>query len=111
MKSSLRYTETASADSTSDSSADRMISVLNGWSRNNWRPASTDSSSRTNGWSAPTIRCISSSIRSMSLGSERPTDVEVVVEAVGYGRADREGGTLEEPQHRLGQDVSSLSGA
>ncbi len=39
------------------------------------------------------------------LGGEGPPDVEVVVEAVGDGRPDRERRSLEEVEHRLGHDV------
>ena len=39
------------------------------------------------------------------LGSEWAVDFEVVVEAVIDGRPDGEGGTVEQAEHRLGQDV------
>ena len=106
-------TSPASAASASASAARSMISRLYGWSANSSSASSALSSSRTNGWSAAMISRIRASIAAEVVVGERAPagQVEVVVEAVLDGRADRVLGPGEQLRDRLGHARAPSSGA
>ena len=84
-----------------------MISTLNGWPcfSKKASPSSGGRTLRTNGWSALTDSAMRASICGQVVGRQRARQLEVVVEAVGDGRADAQLRVGEQVEHRLGHDV------